>query len=584
MTRDVILSRSIKQVSRLDKPSLSTLISIAKRTSVDHLTLPQLHDSYFEWAKRSEVNRNQGIYGTPKDIAKFMVKETRNKFSQAYEPRWLDPCCGSGIFIEAIFDDQKLRSPINPWPQITAFELNPIGMLHTILVLKKLVGGQSALSNILSSGKLILVLDDFLSYFPEISDLYSDQVRLSDLIICNPPYIRSSRLSKSQKIKLKKNFPLSYDGGSDLSNYFLVASQNAGAPNSIITFIVSSGILKNKASRKTRGYLKNKLVPLMLLDLDETTVFEGVQIPSIILQSQIKNAESGKVFQFAHLKNKEELHQVLNEKFEFHERPIALFSEKSWKSETSKIEKIDNTNNNLVTIKHAGIEVHSGVRPDISKAFIWNEKDLESLPKNIRKNWFVRCLKARDISKWSVKNQDNFLLKKPDSADTLPIELQRLLEPYELDLKRKNAGKNKKWYELRSCGYYDSFSHKRIVFPDISSKPKFAIEIGEHVNLDGTYSLMTSNMAILGILNSDIAWEYFVSNAASIGNPLNKGRIRLKKNLLEGFPIPREILDPNNPVTKSLTTMVDSILFNKERSKLSDIRNYEKLVGVAYKL
>jgi hypothetical protein len=46
------------------------------------------------------------------------------------------------------------------------------------------------------------------------------------------------------------------------------------------------------------------------------------------------------------------------------------------------------------------------------------------------------------------------------------------------------------------------------------------------------------------VLNSRVGWEYFYQTCASIGNASNKGRVRLKKNYVENFPLPYLLTNP----------------------------------------
>ena len=162
----------------------------------------------------------------------------------------------------------------------------------------------------------------------------------------------------------------------------------------------------------------------------------------------------------------------------------------------------------------------------------------------------------------------------------IPKEIEQLLTPYKEELlKRYESKTGSNWFTLRACSYYEVFNRPRIVFPDISGKSKFSLDTSKNIALDGTFVIATGNKALLGVLNSRLAWDYFINNCSSIGNAKNKGRLRLKKNHVNKFPIPKALLEGDD-MTTELSALVERIISEGETPKLDEELN--RLVDEIY--
>ena len=111
-----------------------------------------------------------------------------------------------------------------------------------------------------------------------------------------------------------------------------------------------------------------------------------------------------------------------------------------------------------------------------------------------------------------------------------------------------------KWYETQDqiC-YWDDFSKQKIVWGEISDRPKFAFDNGEFVQ-EATTFLMTGSEPkyLLAFLNSQLSMYFF----SQIGTTTGVGTMRWKKFKLEEFPIPK----PTNEHLNLLVPMIDILL------------------------
>lgn len=95
--------------------------------------------------------------------------------------------------------------------------------------------------------------------------------------------------------------------------------------------------------------------------------------------------------------------------------------------------------------------------------------------------------------------------------------LAAYLAPFKQAAQRRQD-KGQFWWELRACDYYDVFEQSKIVFPDITKKPRFSwSEAGIYLGNTG-YCIPTDSYALLGILASRTIW-YLISH---ISQPLGE--------------------------------------------------------------
>ena len=104
------------------------------------------------------------------------------------------------------------------------------------------------------------------------------------------------------------------------------------------------------------------------------------------------------------------------------------------------------------------------------------------------------------------------------------------------------------------------------MFPDLSSKQRFSLVEKMVYVPDGAYFINTSDLVILGILNSSLAKEYFVNRCASVGSLSAKGRFRFKKEFVKRFPLPKNCFK-SGLHQDSIRKTVSSIIKNGETGR-----------------
>jgi hypothetical protein len=188
--------------------------------------------------------------------------------------------------------------------------------------------------------------------------------------------------------------------------------------------------------------------------------------------------------------------------------------------------------------------IYSGIKTGLKEAYELNEKEhVEILRDPKSKNLVYPLLKPRHIERWSLNwgNTYQIVVQKGQVMDTGSKAYEHLLKFKDRLEKRTDLRQGGAWYSLRDCAYMDLFNAPKIVYRDISTTPKFAVDTKGMVVVDGAFFIPTDDYFLLGLLNSKIGAFYFRSKCAAIGSVGSGGRLRFKKVYVSEFPIPRNI-------------------------------------------
>jgi hypothetical protein len=122
-------------------------------------------------------------------------------------------------------------------------------------------------------------------------------------------------------------------------------------------------------------------------------------------------------------------------------------------------------------------------------------------------------------------------------------------------LERRATRQN--WYELQQPQerYSAWMSGPKIVFPDIATHPRFALDEDGYFGTNTVYFIPRTDRVLLGLLNSRLGFLYFQQVCAGLEGG-DEIYLRFFGQYLEGFPV--AAATPNQSLR--LTTLVDSML------------------------
>ena len=118
---------------------------------------------------------------------------------------------------------------------------------------------------------------------------------------------------------------------------------------------------------------------------------------------------------------------------------------------------------------------------------------------------------------------------------------------------------NNKWFETQdSISYWNDLIKQKIIWGEISDKPKFAIDIDGEYTPEATTFMMTGEHLkyLLCFLNSSLSEYYF----AKIGTTTGMGTLRWKKYMIETLPVPKA----DSSTIAEFEGLLDEMLLDKK--------------------
>ncbi|WP_422010399.1 Eco57I restriction-modification methylase domain-containing protein [Reyranella sp.] len=219
---------------------------------------------------------------TPEVLAEFVARQIL-KCANVDETKpltILDPAVGDGQLVVSLLKELSLRP--NAGIEVHGFDTSS-NALDTAL--ERI---QAAFPNV----SIVLHKRDFLGFAAEqkTGSLFSEvkQERF-DLIIANPPYVRTQIMGAQEAQRLSQTFGLS--GRVDLYQAFLLAMADVLKPDGVAGMIVSNRFMTIKGGSALRIELSRRFDLRHVWDLGDTKIFEAAVLPAVIVAAGRKKVE-----------------------------------------------------------------------------------------------------------------------------------------------------------------------------------------------------------------------------------------------------------------------------------------------------
>src|SRR5579862_8263143 len=190
--------------------------------------------------------------------------------------RILDPACGDGELLEAIY---------RMAPERTKSTITLVGVDSN----RESIDG--ARSRLMSRGvKTEFIEGNFLDLIAgeQSNSLFEDEVALpsalaskADIVIANPPYVRTQILGANKAQELAKVFEL--NGRVDLYHAFVAAMTRQVKPHGLLGVITSNRFLSTKGGASLRELLDREYELVEIMDLGDTKLFDAAVLPAIVI-------------------------------------------------------------------------------------------------------------------------------------------------------------------------------------------------------------------------------------------------------------------------------------------------------------
>ena len=522
--------------------------------------------------KESLARRKRtGSHYTPTRLAQFVARKILENVSTP-EPdstiRVLDPACGDG---------ELLISLVESWPHDSRYLLSLIGIDSDHIAFQNV---RHRVRNV-GVNSIDLRREDFLdrvrTELRTRQPLPGSLLDSVDVIIANPPYVRTQVLGAKEAKKLASDFDLS--GRVDLYHAFLVAMKHCLKVDGILGVITSNRFIATKSGSRVRELLANDFEILDLYDLGDTKLFEAAVLPAVIvarrrhapLFRRIQSTRFLKIYETLDKLSTDKADNVCTAITKRHDRvvnvgrnnyrvtagtvDIPLSGKDPWIMVSDSERKWLQLINESSRYKLSDITtVRVGVKTTANGVFI--REDWEDLPETCtpESSLLYPVISSSKATKWKPKVEPERFAKilYPHFAENGSREVIQLddyprakayFEKHRKDLQSREylAKSNREWYEIWVPQDPSAWDQPKIVFPDISPVPSFMYDVSGAI-VDGNCYWMTFNgcdedwlFLILGIANSQLMTRF---HDLSFNNKLYSGRRRYLTQYVEKYPLP----------------------------------------------
>lgn len=526
--------------------------------------------------------KSNGATYTPDELASFVARgllKTAVLPQKSESIKIFDPAAGDGQLLMALVHELKLAGYANI--EVHGFDIDSGAIEKT----RERI--QASHPDI----KTFLFVKDFLADLASAEGVTerSTQHPLFDLIIANPPYVRTQVMGSDAASALAEKFGL--QGRVDLYYAFLLGLSQIMHSRSKAGIIVSNRFMTTKAGGSVRKGLWNRFRFDSIWDFGDTKLFDAAVLPAVLFLGP-RAADDNKVmppFVSVYTTNKtaadakeypslfesldeagmvrvaQQLYEVKRGGLHFEDGD----SGKVWRLEDSEsFDWLDTVKQStFCTFRDIG-KVRVGIKTTADSVFIrkdWSEFKKDGLPELLKPlvtHHIARRYRA-DIQKAGKVLYTHQSLDGKRSAIDLEKypHSQRYLAKYRDQLTQRKyvieAGRN--WYEIWVPQDPAAWAKPKIVFRDISEKPTFWMDRDGSVVNGDCYWIHAPSEAkeellwlALAVANSTFIERFY---DYKFNNKLYAGRRRFMTQYVEQFPIP----NPADPRSQEIVGLAKRI-------------------------
>ena len=381
-----------------------------------------------------------------------------------------------------------------------------------------------------------------------------------DVVIGNPPYVRHELIS-TYKPFFERNYKV-YHGMGDLYTYFIELGIKLLSNNGNLSYIFPNKFMKANYGKPLRTFIKNKTRILKLIDYGDLPIFEyAVTYPCImVINKKINLNNEFRACNVTDLNIKTLEKYLHTNSFKFSQNSLSI---DEWNivsnDKTDIINKIKSRG--IPITEYIKSQIYVGLKTGFNEAYIMNSSKRDELIKKDKKNSELihPYVMGTNIGRYYLKNIKKYILliKRGTNIKNYPTILEHLQQFKPKLEKRSDIIGKGKWYELRSCAYYDIFDKEKIIFPDISPEPRFYLDKNNFYTDMTTFIIPSNSKYLLTLLNSKLLLYYLKSISPSIRG----GYYRFKRQYVEKLPIKES---PENEQNKFIEKANLILNLNKE--------------------
>lgn len=562
----------------------------------------------------ADRRKQTGAHFTPPHLAGLVAERLAARVCDMRGTvRILDPACGDGSLVLAMA--RALPQDVLGRCVLIGIENDPSAF----------ASARRRLDDIRAGG-IDITLGDFLDFVDE-GTLFCSRRSIDpvDVIIANPPYVRTQVLGAETAQSLAERFGL--EGRVDLYQAFLVAMTQRLRPGGLLGVITSNRFLTTRAGASTRRFLRANFELIELVDLGDTKLFEAAVLPALVFgirraaDSQddddmptrfVRIYEDVRV-ESRHATPATSVVEVLREPQTGHHRVSGTVFHvavgrlgvpddpaRPWTMLTDDEQDLVARVDSRAAARLRDVaKVRVGIKTTADEVFI--RGDWDALPSDVRPEpaYLRPLLSRREATRWQP------VLSAPGVRRVLYTHESRsgrrcairfpsdsrawrylLAHRDRLESREYVIRAGRDWYEIWVPQDPTAWPLPKIVFPDISPDARFFLDRAGSI-VDGNCYWITTNdpsderllLLILGVANSALLARY---HELCFQNKLYSQRRRYLTQYVQEYPLP----DPRHPACAEIVTVTRQLTsgsLNTDQRRALELR-IDTLVREAFEL
>lgn len=397
-----------------------------------------------------------------------------------------------------------------------------------------------------------------------------------DAVIGNPPYIRMEAF-KELKAYLRATFAV-HDERSDMYAYFVEQGHRLLRKGGRFGMILSNKFLRARYGAPLRQFLARNALIRGVVDFAGLPVFVGATVRTVVLLTE-KDEHQPHAFHYAPPMAADSFSGVragrLSIEGETVKTRILVSSETLGASGWSFTDKrSDDLLRKLREIgqplaDYSGAQVMRGVVSGLTEAFVVDDLTRKALiaddPASAE---IIRpFLQGRSVKRYRIEWDDHYLIYTPKGTD---VRRYPAVERHLRGFKSRLEGRATKqaWYELQQAQarYEPTMAGPKIIFPDIATAPRFALDTHGFFGANTTYFLASTDLYLLAVLNSRLAYFYFRLVCAGLERG-GETYLRFFGQYMEVFPVAPATRAENARARQRIERLVQRMLELQGRGK-----------------
>ena len=540
-------------LNKSDKKLVSQIMDDYKKMSLQ--ISPESFAYYSNFIFTSEDKKKNGIEYTPELIAKNMssyaISRVKNK--QHSTINIIDPAIGSGMMvlsmIRIIYENSKINVLKFIENNIFGIDNDDFQILLSEISLSllslEMTGKIPNKINLLNYNSFYLSKDFLLDKFG---------VGEFDIVITNPPYIRSRNLDSNTKALIKENFKETSVGIIDTYIPFFQIAMNILCKRGVGILITPNSYFTTNNGKALRQYLLKNSSEIRLINFDEKKLFDGVMTYSAIT-CFLKNEKTT---------SNTNIKSIILDSYNLHNNFDNLITQDVQLQDTWRI--LDKNDQNIIKklecnypTKLENLNFKNGIATQRNNiySFVFNKEDDEyyyfkdsekniKVEKKITKK-FIMPNQKRKIDNQRIifpyyyndLDKKSYIIPEEQMKKKYPCTYEYLISYYD-DLKTRAVDKNIPiWYAYgRSQGLNDR--GLRLYLPYIASKVHTSLSTEIDEVFAAGYAIYNDNNEYLSFLSKILSSDIFAYYISMVSKPYSQGYYSTAKSQVKNFSVPSE--------------------------------------------